>query len=65
MAYIERAINLVFYKISGETITADAVFKTQKDSFEIRRKYQVGEIDLYCLECDQKMGVSTSNLDRG
>lgn len=60
----ERSIKLAFDKFTGEIIDADEVFKESKNAFEIRRQFHTDKIELYCCECEQRLNVSTSKLDR-
>jgi competence CoiA-like predicted nuclease len=63
MSY-ERAIKKAFDKKTGEIIEANEIFKNLKDAFVLRKKFHLTEIELYCLECEQKLNVSTSKYDR-
>lgn len=60
----ERTIKEAFDKLSGEILNADEVFDISKDAFQIRKQFHKDEIELYCLECKQKLNVSTSKYDR-
>lgn len=60
----ERTIKEAFDKLSGEILKADDVFDDTKDAFLIRKQFHKDEIELYCLECQQKLNVSTSKYDR-
>lgn len=60
----ERLIKFALDKITGEVIDADEVFKETKNGFEIRKQFHTDKIELSCLECEQKLNVSTSKLDR-
>ncbi|CAM3913830.1 DUF6035 domain-containing protein [Mucilaginibacter galii] len=60
----ERAINLAYDEVADEILNAENIFRSAKDSFEIRRQYHTGEIKLSCVECRQTLGVSTSKYDR-
>ena len=64
MRQFERSIKKALDKLSGEILEADDVFKAQKDAFEIRTQFHTNEVELYCLECFQKLNVSTSKYDR-
>lgn len=64
MARYERSIRIAFDKISGEVLEADEVFKSAKPGFEIRKQFHTDELDLFCCECHQELGVSTSKYDR-
>ena len=56
----ERTIKEAFDKLSGEILKADEVFDDSKDAFLVRKQFHKDEIELYCLECQQKLNVSTS-----
>lgn len=60
----ERAINVAYDRISEELLDAVEIFRGAKNAFEIRRQYHAREIDLFCYECEQGLGVSTSKYDR-
>jgi hypothetical protein len=60
----ERTVKQAFDKLSGEILKADEVFDDTKDAFFLRKKFHKNEIELYCLECEQKLNVSTSKYDR-
>src|SRR5690606_9133903 len=60
----ERTIKEAFDKLSGEILKADEVFDDSKDAFLVRKQFHKDEIELYCLECQQKLNVSTSKYDR-
>src|SRR5688500_7198036 len=64
MPRYERSIKIAFDKVLGEVVEADDVFKNPKEGFATRRKFSLDEIELYCCECRQKLGVSTSKYDR-
>src|SRR5215204_3230552 len=64
MERYERAIRIAFDLISGEVLEADEVFDKKKDAFELRRQFNMDEVQLYCCECHQKLNVSTSKYDR-
>ena len=64
MKPFERSIKKAFDKVSGEILEADDIFKNQKDAFVIRTQFHTNEVELYCLECSQKLNVSTSKYDR-
>lgn len=64
MRQFERSIKKALDKLSGEILEADDIFKVQKDAFEIRTQFHTNEVELYCLECLQKLNVSTSKYDR-
>lgn len=64
MKQFERSIKKAFDKVSGEILEADDIFKNQKDAFVIRTQFHTNEVELYCLECLQKLNVSTSKYDR-
>ena len=60
----ERTIKEAFDKVSGEILNADEIFDDSKDAFNVRKQFHKDEIELYCLECQQKLNVSTSKYDR-
>lgn len=60
----ERTIKEAFDKLSGEILKADDIFDKAKDAFLVRKQFHKNEIELYCLECQQKLNVSTSKYDR-
>lgn len=60
----ERTIKEAFDKLSGEILKADEVFNDTEDKFLLRKKFHKDEIELFCLECHQKLNVSTSKYDR-
>lgn len=60
----ERTIKEAFDKVSGEILNADEVFDDTKDAFLMRKQFHKDEIELFCLECQQKLNVSTSKYDR-
>lgn len=64
MKQFERSIKKAFDKKSGEILEADDIFKIGKEAFNIRTQFHTDEIELYCLECLQKLNVSTSKYDR-
>ena len=59
-----RTIKFALELISGEIIDADEDFKIQKEAFEFRKKAHKGEIQFRCLECEQRLNISTSKCDR-
>lgn len=60
----ERTIKYAFDKISGEVFDADEVFKYKPEGFEIRKENALDRYELACLECRQKLTVSSSKYDR-
>ncbi|MDP2692915.1 MAG: DUF6035 family protein [bacterium] len=60
----ERTIKEAFDKLSSEILKADEIFDDNKDAFLVRKQFHKEEIELYCLECQQKLNVSTSKYDR-
>lgn len=64
MKQFEPSIKKAFDKKSGEILEADDIFKIGKEAFNIRKQFHSDEIELYCLECFQKLNVSTSKHDR-
>lgn len=60
----QRSIKLAFDKKTNVQLDANEIFKVTKDAFEIRRKFHAREIDPYCYECNQPLGISTSIYDR-
>lgn len=60
----ERTIKEAFDKLSGEILKADEVFDVSKDAFLLRKQFHKDEIELNCLECEQKLNVSTSKYDK-
>ncbi len=64
MKQFERSIKKAFDKKSGEILEADDIFKAGKEAFDVRTQFHTDQIELYCLECFQKLNVSTSKYDR-
>ena len=60
----ERTIKQAFDKLTGEILNADEVFHKAKDAFLLRKDFHKDDVELYCLECEQKLNVSTSKNDR-
>jgi len=60
----ERAIKKAFDKKANIVIDADEVFRKTKEAFDKRRKYNEKEIEPYCLECKERLFVSSSKYDR-
>ena len=60
----ERTIRYAFDKISGETLDSNEIFKNKPEGFEIRKDNAIERYELTCLECDQKLTVSSSKYDR-
>lgn len=60
----DRAINIAYDRISDTQLDAHEIFRGAKNAFEIRRQYHAREIDLFCCECEQPLGVSTSKYDQ-
>ncbi|GIZ16572.1 competence protein CoiA [Capnocytophaga catalasegens] len=64
MKQYNRSIKIALDKSTGEILDADEVFNNTKDAFQIRKKYQTGELPLSCCECQQELVVSGSKYDR-
>lgn len=60
----ERTIKYAVDKISGETFDADEIFKNKPEGFEVRKDNALDRYELICLECEQKLTVSSSKYDR-
>lgn len=60
----ERSIKIAVDKLTGELLDADELFKKRAESFEVRKDSNRDKIEFHCLECDQKLIVSTSLHDR-
>lgn len=63
MSY-RRSIDLALDKKSGILYDADKIFKNQKDGYELRTAYNLGQLDLHCCNCDQELLISDSKKDR-
>lgn len=63
MSRHERAIKFALDKNSGEILEADDVFDSKTDGFIVRKRFHRKDVELYCLECEQGLNVSTSKLD--
>lgn len=64
MKQYNRSIKIALDKSTGEILDADEIFNKTKDAFQIRKKYQTGELPLSCCECQQELVVSGSKYDR-
>ncbi|MFJ1490119.1 DUF6035 family protein [Capnocytophaga canis] len=64
MKQYNRSIKIALDKSTGEILDADEIFDKTKDAFQIRKKYQTGELPLSCCECQQELVVSGSKYDR-
>ena len=56
----ERAIKYAIDKNTGEIIDADELYDDRLTGFETRKKYNRGEIEPICLECNNKLSVPLS-----
>jgi len=63
MAY-QRSIEIAYDKHTGEQYDANTLFKTAKEGYEVRRRYNAGELEVSCCKCDQALIVSDSKNDR-
>jgi competence CoiA-like predicted nuclease len=63
MAY-QRSIDIAYDKQTGEQYDAHSLFKTAKEGYEIRRRYNAGELEINCCKCGQALIVSDSKNDR-
>src|ERR1035438_8782610 len=61
----ERQIKYAFDRVSNKTLDGDIVFKNAIETNIIRKKYNEGEFDLICKQCEQSLGVSKSSYERG
>lgn len=59
----ERAILQAKDLFSGNLLDANDVFSNPKDSFDLRTQYNGNNLNLECVECGQKLNVSTSKFD--
>lgn len=64
MSRFQRSIKIALDKISGELIAAEDVFSSAIDAFDVRKKYNSDQIELYCYECGEALNVSGSKYDR-
>lgn len=60
----ERTIKYALDRISGEILDADEIFKNKPDGFEVRKGNALDQFELTCLECEQKLNVSSSKYDK-
>lgn len=58
-----RAIEHAYNLETGERISISENTNSQKERFELRKNVQLGEVNLECIECGQKLNVSTSKND--
>ncbi len=64
MSHFDPSIRFAFDKVSETILDAEQVFTTAKDGQVIRLKHNKDEIDLVCLECKQRLLVSSSKKSR-
>ncbi|HVW95978.1 MAG TPA: DUF6035 family protein [Mucilaginibacter sp.] len=60
----QRSIDLAYDKTNGDLYDADASFKVAKEGYELRTRYNSGELNLFCCRCDQPLIISDSKNDR-
>lgn len=63
MAKYERAIKIALNEITGKQIKAEDEFANTKDAFQIRKEFHQNTTIRSCIECGQKLNVSTSRYD--
>jgi competence CoiA-like predicted nuclease len=64
MKAYDRSIKIAVDKLTGELLNADEVFKNRPEGFEYRKEFARDKLDPHCLECDQRLIISTSLYDR-
>jgi competence CoiA-like predicted nuclease len=64
MKAYDRSIKVAVDKLTGELLDADEYFKSRSDGFEYRKEFARDKIAPHCLECDQRLVISTSLYDR-
>lgn len=55
-----RSIKFAYDKITGKILDADEIFDDRLAKFDYRLQYNRDEIDPYCVECDEKLIISSS-----
>ncbi|WP_347216187.1 DUF6035 family protein [Chryseobacterium sp.] len=55
-----RSIKFAKDKITGEYLAADKIFDVRRVGFDYRLKYNREEIQPYCVECGEKLIISSS-----
>jgi hypothetical protein len=59
-----RSIDLAYDKTTGKLYDANALFKIAKEGYELRKRYNSGELNLCCCKCEQPLIISDSKNDR-
>ncbi|AYL94264.1 DUF6035 family protein [Mucilaginibacter celer] len=62
MAY-QRSIDLAYDRDTGECYDAATAFRVAKEAYELRKRYNSGELKLGCYGCDQPLLISDSKND--
>lgn len=64
MGNLDRAIRYAIDTKTGEVLDAEKIFENRLTGYEIRKGYNRDEIFPICLECFNKLVISTSTHDR-
>lgn len=62
MSY-QRSIDLAYDRDTGECYDAATSFRVAKEAYELRKRYNIGELKLGCYRCDQPLLISDSKND--
>lgn len=63
MSTTEYSIDKAYDRISKEKLYAGDLFYNYKAGFKVRKEFNLNKYDFECIECGQKLTVSTSSND--